>query len=47
MAMNDFSVQIGREKNYLIDLGIEKHIINDAFKNHFLMYQKSASFGNN
>lgn len=33
--MNDFSVQIGREKNYLISLGIEKHIINDAFKQSF------------
>lgn len=33
--MNDFSVQIGKEKNYLIDLGIEKRIINDAFKQSF------------
>lgn len=35
MAMNDFSVQIGREKKYLIDLGIEKYIVNDAFKKSF------------
>lgn len=33
--MNDFSVQIGKEKKYLIDLGIEKRIINDAFKQSF------------
>lgn len=33
--MNDFSVQIGREKNYLIGLGIEKHIVNDAFAQPF------------